>query len=473
MWKNTREAVFVLNGERRLTYVNRAWEELTGYDAGAVLGLACHGQVSPDAGDTSGLAASFCPPPEAMDGRPAGGLTLIVHAAGERLWRRVEFWPYHDDKGRLLCLFGLVRELDAMAHAPDGEGQRLRSELLEVRKQLLGRYGFDSLIGHGPGHRRLLVQVRAAAVTSVPVLIMGDPGTGKRTVARTIHQEGTRADDPLLAFDCAALPPEVLECELFGDHERADSPDLALPAGSTLLLGDILDLPRDVQGRLSATLDDRVRLIAFSSGNPEEALRADRLRSDLYFVLTTFVIRLTPLRERLDELPLLAQHILERANLRGGRQRPGFTDDALAALSGYDWPGNLRELARVIDAAHGRGEFDMIRLEDLPQAIRGHVGSSYTPPPMPPPVTPLDAMLTQVERRLIEQALARARQNKSRAAELLDISRPRLYRRIKELNIPDEPEPGEESPAGQRKAVEVSAVDDGATALAAAGPSPA
>ena len=94
LWKNTREAVFVLNGERRLTYVNRAWEELTGYDAGAVLGLACHGQVSPDAGDTSGLAASFCPPPEAMDGRPAGGLTLIVHAAGEAdgVWHIVEVW---------------------------------------------------------------------------------------------------------------------------------------------------------------------------------------------------------------------------------------------------------------------------------------------------------------------------------------------------------------------------------------------
>ena len=110
----------------------------------------------------------------------------------------------------------MVRPADAPPHAPDSESQRLRFELLEVRNRLHGRHGFDTLIGQGPAHRRLLDQVGAAAATSVPVLIVGEPGTGKRLVARTIHQLGPRRQAPLVPFDCAALPAEVLERELFG-----------------------------------------------------------------------------------------------------------------------------------------------------------------------------------------------------------------------------------------------------------------
>jgi DNA-binding NtrC family response regulator len=181
--------------------------------------------------------------------------------------------------------------------------------------------------------------------------------------------------------------------------------------------------------------------------DPEKARDQERLRPDLYFALTTLVIRLRPLRERLDEILLLAQHFLERTNLRRAGRVVGFEDAASEALVAYDWPGNLRELARVIEVAHERAIGDLIRLDDIPPAIRGNLGAAYIPPPIPPLVTPLDDLLTKLERRLIEQALGRARQNKSRAAELLDISRPRLYRRIKELNIPDEPEPPETAAA--------------------------
>jgi DNA-binding NtrC family response regulator len=219
-----------------------------------------------------------------------------------------------------------------------------------------------------------------------------------------------------------------------------------LPEGATLLIGDILDLPRDLQAQLAAALDQRVRLVATTTGDIESALGNERLRPDLYYALTTLVIRIAPLRKRLDELPLFAQHLLERINLRGERQRTGFSPEALSTLLAYDWPGNLRELARVIDAAHATGSGDWIEADDLPAEIRGHLGASYLPPPVPPPITPLDDLLTQVERRLIEHAMQRAGKNKSRAAELLGISRPRLYRRIKELNLPDEPEPGDEPP---------------------------
>jgi PAS domain S-box-containing protein len=444
LFQNAREPVFVLNAERRLVFVNRAWEELTGRAAADVLGLSDSPQDSVQADDPESLASSLRPPPEALAGQPAGRPTVILHPSGQRHWRRVEFWPFHDEQGGLLGLLGLIRDPDAPPHVPDSEAQRLQSQLLALRRRLLDRYGFDSLIGQGPAHSRLLEQVAAAAATTATVLIVGEPGTGKRHVARTIHQQSPRRRAPLIPIDCAVLPPEVIEQELFGAGEGPLSSALRLPEGSTLLLSHLLELPRDLQGRLAAALDGRVRLLATTSGDLEQARAQDRLRPDFYYAVTTLVIRLAPLRERGDDVLLLAQHFLERANRRAGRPRLGFQPEAIAALRAYDWPGNLRELARVIDTAHDRGHEQFIGVDDLPAAICGHLGAAYPPPPAPPPVTPLDALLNQLERRLIEQALRRARQNKSRAAELLNISRPRLYRRLKELNIPDLPEPANE-----------------------------
>jgi DNA-binding NtrC family response regulator len=439
--QQAREPVFLLSPDRRILFVNRAWEELTGHPSEAVIGLECRPHGPTRAGQLDGLSGSFCPPPEALAGQPSGSNTLIIHAEGERRWRRVEFWPFHGAEGAVSWLLGLVRPAEAPAIAPDSEAHRLRVELLELRDRLRDRHGFDALIGRGAEHRRLLDQVAAASSTTVPVLIVGETGTGKRLVARTIHQRAARTQAPILAYDCKALPPEILERELFGASNGSTGPTpLRVTDGSTLLIGDVLDLPRDLQARLAASLDGRARLIATTTGDPEAALKAERLRPDLYYALTTLVLRLRPLRERLDELPLIAQHLLERANLRGDRQRDGFSPSALEALAAYDWPGNLRELARVVDDAHGRGVDDVVQVEDIPAAIRGHLGGAYNPPPRPTGPAPLKEMLTVVERRLIERALVRAGNNKSKAAKLLGINRPFLYRRIKELGIADEPE---------------------------------
>ncbi len=442
--QHAREPVFLLDAERRLAYVNRAWEELTGFPAESAVGLTCNPHGPTHAGDLAGLGGSFCPPPEAMEGRPCGGPTLLVRADSERLWRRLEFWPFHDSRGTLLCLLGLVRPAEAPPHAPDADSHRLRADLMEVRARLHDRHGFDALIGRGPVHRRLLDQVGAAAAADLPVLVVGEPGSGRRFVARTIHRRSARAERPLIAVDCPALPPQDFERTLFATSGNGnDAPAFDLPEGSVLLLTEVSDLPRDLQARLMAAIDagTAVRLMATTALDLERARREERLRPDLYYALTGMVIPLAPLRERLDELPLLAQHILERANHGGSRQREGFAPEAMEALLAYDWPGNLRELARVVDHAHAVGRDDLIGRDDLPAEVRGNLASAYTPPPMPPSVTPLDDLLTQLERKLIEQALRRARQNKSRAAELLDISRPRLYRRIKELSVPDVPEP--------------------------------
>jgi DNA-binding NtrC family response regulator len=388
-------------------------------------------------------------------------MALIFHASGGRMWRRVEFVPFRDQHEDLIGLLGVVRRPGDPPGLPDTEANSLHVQLLAVRRKLQDGAGFDTLLGLGPAHRRLLEQVRLAAGTSAPVLIVGAPGTGKRLVARAIHQTSAGRNQPLIPFDSEALPPEILERELFAalkdsDPQTLDTshafperrPRLSLGEGSTLLIREIFMLPRDLQARLAVSLDSSIRLIGTSVLDPEIALSTERIRPDLYYALTTLVIRLRPLHDRLHELPLLAQHLLERANQRGGIQRTGFSPEALSALLEYDWPGNLTELARVIDHAHalGCGDRSSLTIDDLPTSIRGNLGAAYLPPPLHQTLKPLDQLLIEVEQQSIDSALRQARGNKSRAAELLGISRPRLYRRIKELNLPDEADAPDEPP---------------------------
>jgi DNA-binding NtrC family response regulator len=460
LWQRAREPTFWLDAHLRVAWVNQAWENLTGHSFETIAGVTCHAHAPTRGDDPADLAASFHPPPESLSGQPAATTVLILSPGGERIWRRVEFWPFHDDDA-LIGLLGVVRG-DADPHSvPDTEAGSLHVKLLEIRRQLHKDVGIDSLLGSGPAHRRLLQQVRLASAATMPVLLVGEPGTGKRFIARAIHQNGPQRNGPLVAFDSEALPAEVLERELFAaegatdstphDESRARLPArsrLALADGSTVLLREIFMLPRDVQARLIASLDSSVRLIGTTALDPDVALANEQIRPEFYFALTALVVRLRPLRERRDELPVLAQHMLERANQRGGAQKAGFSPQALAELSSYDWPGNFHELARVIDHAHGSGRSSQTSVDalDLPASIRGSLGAAYLPPRAPTAIKPLDQVLTEVERRSIERALKQARGNKSRAADLLGISRPRFYRRMKELDLPDEAEIETETP---------------------------
>jgi PAS domain S-box-containing protein len=462
LWQQAREPMFWLDQALRVTWVNRAWEGLTGHSAESIVGQTCAAYGPTESGEPADVAASFAPPPEAVAGQPSGSLTVILHASGERLWRRVEFWPFRDHSGALIGMLGQVREASTPPSVPDSPAHQLRVRLMELRERLHQAFRCETLIGTGPAHRRLLEQVRLAAASTAAVLIVGEPGTGKRLVARTIHYLGSGRHHPLVPIDCEALPAEVIERELFDSRLQAERSDaawnssqepsrgcLSLAEGSSLLIGDILALPRDLQARLAESLDGRVRLIATTAGDPEAALRQEQIRPELYYGLSVLVIRTLPLRERRHDLLLLAQSFLERANQRTGSTCGGFTPRAVPVLQAYDWPGNLSELARVIDVAHdhlrsqpqAEKAMPLIDMDDLPASIRGHLGAAYLPPTASPLIKPLDELLTEIERRLIETALSRARQNKSRAAEFLGISRPRLYRRIKELNLPDDSEP--------------------------------
>ena len=159
-----------------------------------------------------------------MTGQPAGTLSLIFHASGEATWHRLEFWPFRDEHDALDRLLGLVRRPTARPSVVDSRPTGFTSNYLRSGGSFQKRYGFDSLVGFGPSHRRLLDQVRLAAASTTPVLIVGEAGTGKRQVARTIHQNGPGRQQPLVPFDCEALPAEILERELFGVNKYAADP---------------------------------------------------------------------------------------------------------------------------------------------------------------------------------------------------------------------------------------------------------
>ena len=454
LWQLAREPIFWLDPTLRLIWVNRAWENLTGHPAESVVGLDLSGSRS-DTRGRSGRSGRELPSAPRVVGRPArGNHRADLPCGGERIWHRLEFWPFRDEHDSLIGLLGLVRAADDPPSVPDSRGQPAPRRAARDQAAASGAIGFDSLVGFGPSHRRLLDQVRLAAASTTPVLIVGEPGTGKRQVARTIHQNGPGRSSRLVPFDCEALPAEILERELFGVGQRrrasrpvetsrrpaAGRPRLSLGEGSTLLIREILMLPRDLQARLAASLDSPSGCSATTALDPEIALESEQLRPELYFALTTLVVRFDRLRERRDELPVLAQHLLERANQRGGKQKTGFSPQALAASDGLRLagkPARARSRHRPRSRSAGRPE-PLVAVDDLPASIRGNLGGGLSSPAQPSPIKPLDELLTEVEQRLIETRLAPGPRKQVARRRLLGISRPRLYRRIKELNLPDD-----------------------------------
>ena len=332
------------------------------------------------------------------------------------------------------------------------ERRRLSARVRQL-EQLLD--GPSPLLGASPAMRELRRQIGCVVDADIPVAVLGETGTGKELVAREIHGRGPRARRPFVAINCAAISPHLQESELFGHERGAFTGAVAThrgrfeqAAGGTLVLDEIGEMSLATQAALLRTLQERtirrvggtaeiavdVRIISLTHRDLEAEVAAGRFREDLYYRLVGFPIRTPPLRERLDDLPLLVQHFLATAT--AGRGPTAFAPDAIDALLAHPWPGNVRELANVVRRAALACPGDVIERRHLPAELGARrpplaAGSSRMPAIVDDEVVPL----RELERRAIAAALARTGGNVTVAARLLGIGRATLYRRLAELEL--------------------------------------
>lgn len=334
--------------------------------------------------------------------------------------------------------------------------RQLEAENVALHQQLDQRYGLEHLVGESPAMKEVFEIVRQVAPTRATVLLLGESGTGKEVIARAIHQLSPRARMPMVIVHCAALAPTLLESELFGHekgaftgaHERRIG-RFEQAHGGTLFLDEIGEIDATLQIKLLRFLGERtfervgsnktltadVRLIAATNKDLEQMVRAGTFREDLYFRLRVVEIRLPPLRERKEDIPLLAHRFLREFAAENQRPVRDFTMDAMEALLNYSWPGNVRELRTAIEHAVVLCRGDRITARDLPPSVRGALVApvSGTGLLRNSPLT-----LKEAERELILRALRETNGNRTLAAKKIGISRRTLHRKLKQYQIEEQ-----------------------------------
>jgi DNA-binding NtrC family response regulator len=331
------------------------------------------------------------------------------------------------------------------------ERRRLLAETSELRRKLADQSGYAQMLGTSPAMKRVFELLESVAASDANVLIVGESGTGKELAANAVHAKSARAAGPLVKINCAALPKDLIESELFGHVKGAFTGATTDRAGlleeahrGSLLLDEITEMPADLQAKLLRVLEDRTvrrlggsrlvpvdfRLVCSTNLDPSAAVREGRLRQDLYYRINTVTVSLPPLRERTGDIPLLARTFLERYRTRHGREVDSIEPEAYRRLLGYRWPGNVRELEHAVErgvlVARGRE----VKMVDLPEAVQALVGGDSEAPAPPP------GSLEEIERLSIVRALESSGWNKQAAAQLLGLRRPTLYSKMRRHGIP-------------------------------------
>jgi hypothetical protein len=424
------EPLFLLDRRGRLLFVNAAWEALTGVSAAQAGGLACTRRRPPTGPDRlETLAFLLHAPAEARRGRPGHARRSVVGMAPPGYWD-LEFSPLAD--GQLLAgILGRIRTA-----APGPAAIPLPEPLQRLRERAARGFDLDAF-PTSPFWRKVADQARLAARTGTPVLLVGEPGTGKQWLARAVHV-ASRRDGPFVGLDCGRLPANALGPLVTGT---------AVPVAGTLYLHEPSLLPRELQAELCRRLTGNTPpAVLAGCGDPAAEVAAGRLLDALRHALGVVTIELPPLRDRLDELDHLVGRFLERSACDGELAASSLTPEAWDLVRAYAWPGNLAELYEVLRTARQRTKKAAIDAADLPAPLRLAVRLDRTAKAPAERPLQLDRVLEEAERRLILLALRKARGNKSRAADLLSIWRPRLLRRMEALGIVD---PRDQSPQAQ------------------------
>jgi DNA-binding NtrC family response regulator len=349
-----------------------------------------------------------------------------------------------------------------------GERRNLDLESRRLRERMRTQKGSSHLVGRSPEMEKLYRILSKVANTNHPVLILGESGTGKEMVARQIHFNGPNADKPFVPVDCGSMVPELIESELFGSVKgatpgsgRAREGLLAAAEGGTVFLDEIGDLPLDLQAKLLRTLQEKTvrpvggthsapistRVLASTNRDLAAMVESGRFRRDLYFRLNIVNLKIPPLRDRPEDIPLLAQHFLDRTQRETGSAHV-FSDDALRAMMAYNWPGNVRELENAIERACALCSGPILHMGDLPTQLhdyRMHAHAEHRVTESEP-TTARIVSIAEMERKAILGTIRQLKGDKLMAAKLLGIGKTTLYRKLKEYGITDDDDDNSQYP---------------------------
>jgi len=329
------------------------------------------------------------------------------------------------------------------------EQRRLERENTQLRDSIDELVAVDTIVGDSPSMHKVLELVRHVAKTDATVLVRGDSGTGKELIARAVHANSRRRYFPIVPVNCGALPDGLLESELFGhekgaftgaQHRRKGKIEMA--DGGTLFLDEVGAIPPKMQVDLLRVLESKeltrvggsrpvsvdFRVICATNEDLEKLVKRGTVREDFYFRVNVFTIEIPPLRERREDIPLLARHFVERFARQTDKRITGISAEAMDLLVAYDWPGNVRELSNAIERAIVVGTAPTIRPDDLPLRSPRALGTAG------------DVSLAELERRHIADVLDRTAWNISRTAEILEVDRATVYNKIKKYGL-ERPEP--------------------------------
>ena len=325
---------------------------------------------------------------------------------------------------------------------------KLKTENRMLREKIKSKQGFGSIVGRAPEMEKLYRIIAKAAYSTHPVLILGESGTGKEMVARAIHFSGPYHDKPFIPVDCGSLVPTLIESELFGYVKgaftgavQAKDGLLAIAEGGTVFLDEVGELPVDLQAKLLRAIQEKeirpvgstkrveinVRILAATNRDLEQAVAQGTFRRDLYFRLNVLSLRIPPLRERRQDIPLLAGHFLERLSRTSGQPR-SLSDEALKVMLAYDWPGNVRELENCLERACAFTTGPIVHVTDLPTSIHSAPGSMPAGGDTSAKIVPM----AELEKQAILTTIAQLNGDKLLAARLLGIGKTTLYRKLKE-----------------------------------------
>jgi two-component system, NtrC family, response regulator AtoC len=335
--------------------------------------------------------------------------------------------------------------------------RQVEAENVQLRQELDKRYGLEKLIGNSPAMNSIFDMIRQVANSPATILIEGESGTGKELVAQALHQLSSRKNNPFVAVHCAALSPELLESELFGHEKGAFTGALSRRIGrfeeanhGTIFLDEIGEINQTTQVKLLRVLGERtvqrvgsnqsipvdVRVLAATNKHLEGMVKEGKFREDLFFRLSVVPIHLPPLRERMDDVPLLVSSFLREFARSNNKKIAGLTADAQEALMEYNWPGNVRELRSAVEYAVTLARGERIGLKDLPERVL-RAKADLSPASLS---VRTDLNLEKMEKLFIEQALKLCDGNRTEAAIKLGISRRTLHRKLKEYQLEDKGE---------------------------------